>query len=101
MADSNVNVGAISNSENFKENLAPVKNSVQSNIISTQSSSREHMSFPSNETAIERMTVLTNGCSYKVDNSRIFLKNTCAFDSIAHVRNISIIDGILNEIVNL
>lgn len=93
------------------ENLAPVEKKLvtESNRINNQKSasaqpfSLQEIQLPiSKETAIQQIGILTNGCSYKLGSVRIFLKNTCAFDSIAHVSNIYIgIGYIINRIVNL
>lgn len=88
--------GAKTNAKNGKENLVPVINRDHS-----QPSSEQHVALPSKETPIERMSILTNGCTYKVENLRIFLKNTCSFDSVAHVRHISTMNIGYYQIVKL
>lgn len=41
---------------------------------------------------LHEIRVLSNGCSYKVDNCRVFLRNTCGFDSIVQVKIFRFID---------
>lgn len=76
--------------EYCKENDAPVEKhrAIRPNENKNQQeiAARPLSSLPkSKETTIEQIGLLRNGCSYKVNNARVYLRNTCAFDSIAHV----------------
>lgn len=64
--------------ENSKENDATAKKF------------KDQMSL-SKETSIEQIAILRNGCSFNVNGSRVFLRNTCGFDTVVQVNNIFVL----------